>query len=136
MPRPNINGRERSQRQLRVGEEIRHILADVIEREEFRDPDLQGVRLTITEVRVSPDLRNATVFVVPLGGQGDMTAILSGLDRVKGFLRHELSRAMHMKVLPNLSFEPDTSFDEFRHIDDLLHSPGVMRDLEHDENDQ
>lgn len=118
-----------SQRQLRVGEELRHVIAGVIERGDFRDPDLQGRMITVTEVRVSPDLRNATVFVTPLGG-GDATGILAGLKRAKAYLRHELARSMGLRLVPDLSFEPDTSFDEATRIDALLRSPVVARDLD------
>ena len=118
-----------SQRQLRVGEEMRHILARIIERGEFRDPDLAGKAITVTEVRTSPDLSNATVFIVPLGG-GDCTAILAGLKRAKAFLRHEMGRQLQLRVVPNLSFEPDVSFDEASRIEAILRSPDVARDLD------
>ncbi|CCQ75720.1 30S ribosome-binding factor RbfA [Magnetospira sp. QH-2] len=117
-----------SQRQLRVGEEIRHALAWVMERGDLRDPAFHGVVLTITEVRVSPDLRNATVFVVPLGG-GDATPQLEALTRSQAFLRHELARRVRLRSVPRLSFKADESFDEASHIDALLHSPEVSRDL-------
>lgn len=117
-----------SQRQLRVGEELRHIIANIIERGDIRDPDLQGRAITVTEVRISPDLKNATVFVVPLGG-GDCTPILTGLKRAKPFLRHEIARQVDLRAVPNLSFEPDVSFDEASKIDALLRSPAVRRDL-------
>ncbi|EPY03437.1 30S ribosome-binding factor RbfA [Magnetospirillum fulvum] len=126
MPRGN---KPPSQRQLRVGEELRHIIAAVIERGEFRDPDLVGRGITVTEVRVSPDLRNATVFVVPLGG-GDTTPILSGLKRAKAFLRHEIGKSALLRTVPDLWFQPDTTFDEASRIDDILRSPEVLRDLE------
>lgn len=126
MPRGN---KPPSQRQLRVGEELRHIIAAVIERGEFRDPDLVGRGITVTEVRVSPDLRNATVFVVPLGG-GDAAPVLSGLKRAKAFLRHEIGKAALLRTVPDLWFQPDTTFDEASRIDDLLRSPEVRRDLE------
>ena len=112
-----------SQRQLRVGEELRHIIARIIERGEFRDPDLAGRAITVTEVRVSPDLANATAFVIPLGG-GDCTAILAGLKRAKAFLRHEIG-----KQVPNLFFEADHSFDEASRIEAILRLPEVARDL-------
>ena len=118
-----------SQRQLRVGEELRHAVAQVIERGEFRDPDLQGRAITVTEVRVSPDLRNATVFVVPLGG-GDATPVLAGLKRAKAFLRHEISRLVPLRVVPDLWFQADLSFDQASRIEDLLKSPEVSRDLD------
>jgi ribosome-binding factor A len=117
-----------SQRQLRVGEELRHVIANIIERGDIRDPDLKGRAITVTEVRISPDLKNATVFVVPLGG-GDVTPILAGLKRARPFLRHEIARMVDLRAVPNLSFEPDTSFDEASKIDALLRSPEVRRDL-------
>jgi ribosome-binding factor A len=117
-----------SQRQLRVGEELRHIIARVIERDDFRDPDLVGRAITVTEVRVSPDLQNATVFVIPLGG-GDCKPILVGLKRAKAYLRHEIGKAVQLRVVPNLSFEEDLSFDEASKIETLLRSPVVSRDL-------
>lgn len=118
-----------SQRQLRVGEEIRHALTTVMERTEFRDPALTGAPVTVTEVRVSPDLRNATVFVVPLGG-GDAMPVILGLRRVRPFLRHQLASEVRLQYVPNLSFEPDVSFDQAQHIEQLLHSPEVLRDLD------
>ena len=119
-----------SQRQLRVGEELRHIMARIIERGEFRDPDLLGRAITVTEVRVSPDLQNATAFVSPLGG-GDCTPILDGLKRAKAFLRHEIGKQIQLRVVPNLFFEADHSFDEASKIEAILRSPEVARDLDH-----
>jgi len=123
-----------SQRQLRVGEELRHIIAGLIERGGFRDPDLQGRAITVTEVRVSPDLRNATVFIVPLGG-GDSAPVLAGLKRAKSYLRHEIGQAVQLRSVPDLSFQADISFDEASRIDDLLRSPEVARDLDGDEGE-
>ncbi len=128
MPRGN---KAPSQRQLRVGEEVRHAIANVIERGEFRDPDLVGRGITVTEVRVSPDLHNATVFVTPLGG-GDSAPLLAGLKRAKAFLRHEIARAVELRVVPDLWFQADTTFDEAGRIDRLLRSPEVQRDLDSD----
>ncbi len=125
----NQGAKAPSQRQLRVGEEIRHALAEVLERGEIRDPDVAARPITITEVRVSPDLRNATVFAVPLGG-GDTGSMLAGLKRVRPYLRHELSRRLRLRVVPDLSFQPDTSFDVAGRIDALLRNPEVRRDLE------
>jgi len=116
------------QRQLRVGEEIRHVLARIFERETLRDPALADVRLTVTEVRPSADLRHARVYVVPLGG-GDMPRILEGLRRVKPFLRREVAAQVTMKFIPDLSFASDNSFEEAAHILTLLHKPEVARDL-------
>lgn len=117
-----------SQRQLRVGEEIRHVLAEVLARGHLRDPDLQGVTITVTEVRISPDLKNATAFVTPLGGAG-MEPTVAALSRAAGFLRHELGRELRLRVLPNLSFQPDRSFDEASRIDSVLQRDRVRRDL-------
>lgn len=125
-------GKAPSQRQRRVGEEIRHTLAWIIERGELRDPALAGVSITVTEVRASPDLKNATAFVTPLGG-GDAEPILEALRRAAPFLRHELGGRLRMKYVPRLSFQADTSFDEASHIDALLHSPDVLRDTHADD---
>lgn len=125
MPRGN---KPPSQRQLRVGEELRHVIANIIERGDIRDPDLQGRAITVTEVRISPDLKNATVFVVPLGG-GEVDGVLKGLKRAAPFLRHEIAQRVELRAVPNLSFEPDTSFDEGAKIDALLRSAEVRRDL-------
>ncbi len=116
------------QRQLRIGEEIRHVLAYVLERETFRDPGLAGVSVTVTEVRPSPDLRHARVYIVPLGG-GDPKPILEGLRRVKPFLRREIASRLTMKFIPDLVFAADTTFDEAERISRLLHKPEVARDL-------
>ncbi|MEO5375622.1 MAG: 30S ribosome-binding factor RbfA [Alphaproteobacteria bacterium] len=120
-----------SQRQLRVGEELRHALAQILERTEFRDPILAETQVTVTEVRVSPDLRHATVFVVPLGG-GDSAPVVASLERARPFLRHLLAGAVRLQFLPDLGFAPDESFDQARHIEDILHSPEVRRDIESD----
>ncbi len=109
-----------SQRQLRVGEELRHALAVILSAGGSNDPDLFDVNLTVTEVRVSPDLRNATVFVVPLGGQ-NMQPILSALKRTKGYFRHEVAKAMrNLRNVPDLKFLPDESFDNAQRIETLL----------------
>jgi ribosome-binding factor A len=120
---------QRSQRQLRVGEELRHAIARILERGEIRDPDLAGRTITVTEVTVSPDLRAATVFVVPLGG-GDVAPVLTGLKRVVPFLRREVAREVKLRVVPDFSFQPDTSFDEAERIEKILRSPAVRRDLD------
>lgn len=120
-----------SQRQLRVGEELRHALAWILERGEVRDPDLKGVSVTVTEVRVSPDLRKATVFVFPLGG-GETEAVVTGLTRARPFLRRKVANAVRLKFVPDITFRADTSFDEARRIDTLLRDPAVARDLGED----
>ncbi|HMA48975.1 MAG TPA: 30S ribosome-binding factor RbfA [Magnetospirillaceae bacterium] len=120
-----------SQRQLRVGEEIRHILANVLERGDVRDPDVAGKVITVTEVSISPDLRNASVYVVEMGG-GDIKSLLTGLKRVASFFRHELSKKMNLRIVPMLHFHPDTSFDRASRIESLLALPEVRRDLGRD----
>lgn len=117
-----------SQRQLRVGEEIRHALARILERGEIHDPDLAGRAITVTEVRVSPDLRNATAFVTPFGG-GDAKPLIAALKRARTFLRHELAGAINLRYAPELFFEADTSLDQASRIDALLRTPEVQRDL-------
>jgi ribosome-binding factor A len=118
-----------SQRQLRVGEEIRHALAEVFERGAVHDPAVAGIPLTVAEVRVSPDLRNATAYVMRLGG-GDMSEVLKGLRKARAFLRHEVGARMATKFTPDLRFEVDPTYDYAAHIDDILHRPDVARDLE------
>ncbi|MEX0921508.1 MAG: 30S ribosome-binding factor RbfA [Rhodovibrionaceae bacterium] len=117
-----------SQRQLRVGEEIRHVLAELLLRGQLRDPDLQGVTVTVTEVRISPDLKSATAFVTPLGG-GAMETTVAALTRAAPFLRREMGRELRLRVLPELSFQPDRSFEEASRIDSLLQRERVQRDL-------
>jgi len=112
-----------SQRQLRVGEELRHALAWVLERGELRDPNLSPGSLTITEVRASPDLRRATVFVTPLGG-GDATPVIEALTRAKSFLRHQIAKSVTLKYMPDFSFKADGSFDAAGRIDALLRDGG------------
>jgi ribosome-binding factor A len=121
-------GRERSQRQLRVGELMRHALVDVLARGDLRDPALAGASITVTEVRISPDLRNATVFVMPLGGEKTAETV-DALNRAAPFLRRMVGQAVTMKYLPTLGFVADTAFEQSRRIDDLLRSPAVSRDL-------
>ena len=117
-----------TQRQLRAGELIRHVLMDILAREEFADPDLAGKSITVTEVRISPDLKNATGFCAPLGGE-DMAKTVAALNRAAGFLRGRLSREIDMRYTPNLRFIADDSYDEARRIEQLLASERVRRDL-------
>lgn len=124
-----------SQRQLRVGEEIRHMLAALFRRGDFRDPALQALNVTVTEVRISPDLRNATAFVTPLGGE-QIGETVKALRRASGFLRTQVAHELKLRYAPTLSFEADTSFDAASRIDALLHRPEVARDLEaHSQDD-
>jgi len=124
----------RSQRQLRVGEAVRHALVRILERAHFRDPDLVDVSVTITEVRVSPDLHNATAFVLPLGGTNQQT-VIAALKRAVPYLRGQLAREVDLRTVPNLMIEPDTSFDYATHIDTLLRQSEVARDLDDDSDD-
>jgi ribosome-binding factor A len=128
-------GKAPSQRQLRVGEELRHVLAEIIARGELRDPALAGKSITVSEVRPSPDMRHATAFVMPLGGVGDVAAIVDALNHASHYLTHEMGHRLTMKYTPILHFEPDRVFDEAQHIDDLLRRPEVARDLERDGTD-
>lgn len=118
-----------SQRQLRVGEVIRRALADVLQRSEIHDPAFDGVVITIPEVRMSPDLKNATVFVMPLGGDGG-DAILDAFDRNRRYLRGVIAKQVNLRFAPELRFRLDESFDRGDRIDELLRSPEVKRDLE------
>jgi ribosome-binding factor A len=119
-----------SQRQLRVAELIRHALADIIARGRIMDPDLEGRIITIPEVRLSPDLKIATVYVMPLGGQGG-PKIVKALARNARALRNELSKTLRdMKSLPDLRFRFDELFDEAARIDRLLDDPRVRRDTD------
>ena len=121
-------GRAPSQRQLRVGEELRHVLAEVLERETLRDPVLSGQPITVTEVRVSPDLRAATAFVIPLGG-GGTEAVVEALNGVKSFLRRRIAQAVRLRFVPDLVFKADQSFDEAAKVERLFKNPVVARDL-------
>lgn len=123
-----------SQRQLRVGEEMRHALAQIFQRGVLRDPALQDVTLTVTEVRLSPDLKHATAFVMPLGGRQAPEAI-AGLQRGAAYLRKELARAVKLRVAPTVSFALDASFDHASQVEALLHRPEVARDLIQDGTD-
>lgn len=122
-----------SQRQLRVGEEIRHALALIFERGDFRDPDLASTHVTVTEVRASPDLRHMTVFVTPLGG-GDAGPLLAALKRAAPYLRGQVAKAVRTRYAPDLVFRADTTIDAAARIEALFHSPEVQRDLKRDED--
>ena len=118
-----------SQRQLRVGEEIRHVLVRILARGELRDPQLSEAKVTVTQVEVSPDLQNATAFVVPLGGH-QAQELVQALNRAAGYLRGQLGREIQLRHTPRLVFAPDRSFDRADEIERLLRSPRVRRDLE------
>ena len=105
------------------------MLADLFARVEFRDPELVGVRITVTEVRLSPDLRHATAFVARLG-RSDVDALLPALARAAPFLRAELGRSLRLRGVPEIHFQPDTALDYAMEIDALLRRPEVAKDLD------
>jgi ribosome-binding factor A len=121
--------RSSSQRQLKVGELIRHALADIFSRGEVLDEVLSRHSLTVPEVRMSPDLKLATVYVLPLGG-GEAEEAVAHLNRHKRFLRGEVTKRVRLKFMPELRFKVDTSFERSARIDELLASPKVARDLD------
>ena len=148
----HIGGKAPNQRQLRVGELIRHALSDILARGDIRDPFLAKTIITVSEVRMTPDLRRAIIFVAPLSvGQGaaavkkgprkadtsaipapapdQATALIEALTRVKAFLRGELAREIELRHMPDLSFVQDTSFDYADSVDRVLRSQTVQRDL-------
>ncbi len=120
-----------SQRALRAGELVRHALADILARGDVHDPVLQAHHVTVPEVRMSPDLRLATVYILPLGGQ-DAGIVVAALDRNKRYLRSEVARRVNLKFAPEIRFRVDERFDEAERIERLLRSPQVTRDLDND----
>ena len=134
MARQNETQEGRSVRLLRVGEQVRHALSDVLMRGDVHDDTLASHSVSITEVRMSPDLRHATVFVKPLLG-ADEAEVLAALKRHVRFLKGEVARRVNTKYAANLKFVPDESFDEGSRIDRLLRDPKVARDLASGEED-
>lgn len=123
-----------SQRVLRVGEQVRHALAELFQRHEVRDDLIENTVISVSEVRMSPDLKIATAFVAPLGSP-DSAAVVHALNRHARFIRGRMSRALRqMKYMPEFRFRLDTSYDNFQKIDRLLHSPEVARDLRHEDD--
>jgi ribosome-binding factor A len=122
-----------SQRQLRVGETVRKELSDILTRGEFSDPELEGVIVTIPEVRMTPDLRVATCLVMPLGGK-NAENVAKALNRSAKYLRGQVSRKLTMKYMPDLRFVLDTRFDDDDRIGSLLQTPEVSKDLDRDED--
>ena len=117
-----------SQRQLRVGETVRHAIADILSQGSVHDPDLEGHIITVPEVRMSPDLKLATVYVMPLGGR-DTDVVIAALERNKKFLRGEVARRVNLKFAPDVRFRVDERFDEAERIEKLLRTPAVQRDI-------
>jgi ribosome-binding factor A len=118
-----------SQRQLRVGELIRHKLAEMLARGEIYDDVLASHVTTISEVRMSPDLRLATAYVMPLGGK-DTDTVIAALNRNSKFIRGEIAHAVDLRTAPEVRFREDETFEEVNRIDQLLHSEKVRRDVE------
>lgn len=133
MSRTSVNAP--SQRQLRVGEQVRHALSDLLQRGEVRDDLVETTVISVSEVRMSPDLKIATAFVSPLGAPDD-AAVVEALNRHARFIRGRVSPALRqMKYMPEFRFRLDTSYDNMARIDALLRSPEVARDLEEDDED-
>jgi len=137
MPRHHQSKSSRgpSQRQLRVGELVRHTLADLLARGEVHDPVIEGHVITIPEVRMTADLRLATIYVMPLGGR-DMDSVLAAFKRNRRFLRGEIARRINLKFAPDIRFAIDERFDEAERIEKLLRTPAVRRDWQGRTDDQ
>jgi ribosome-binding factor A len=135
MSRLHHNGGTPSQRMLRVGELIRHAMSELLSRGTVNDPVLEGHVVTVSDVRMSPDLKLATVFAMPLGGR-DMTEVLAALERHKKVLRTEVAHRINLKFAPELRFRADQSFEYGAKIDAILDSPKVKQDIKpHDADD-
>jgi ribosome-binding factor A len=124
-----------SQRQLRVGETVRHALAEILAHGNVHDPDLEGHIITVPEVKMSPDLKLATIYVMPLGGH-DADVVIAALNRNKRFLRGEVAHRVNLKFAPEIRFRIDDRFDEAERIEKLLRTPAVQRDLAPDSDDE
>ncbi|TPI52904.1 MULTISPECIES: 30S ribosome-binding factor RbfA [unclassified Mesorhizobium] len=134
MPRSTTSGP--SQRMLRVGEQVRHALSETLQRGEIIDPLVENAVVSVSEVRMSPDLKIATAFISPLGAT-DAGAVVEALNKHAKFVRGRVSGALRqMKYMPEFRFRLDTSFDNFARINDLLKSPEVARDLDADDDDK
>jgi ribosome-binding factor A len=123
-----------SQRQLRVGELVRHALAEMLTRGDVHDPVIEGHIITIPEVRVTADLRLATIYVMPMGGR-DADQVVAAFERHKKYLRAEIAHRINLKFAPDIRFRVDDRFAEAERIDKLLRSPQVQRDLKHEEKE-
>ncbi len=128
-----VQGRAPSQRQLRVGEVLRAALSEILTRRDIQDPVLQKAIITVSEVRPSPDLKNATAYVIPLG-RADPAPVVEALTRAKKHIRGELARAVQVKYMPEISFVADTTFDYAQSVSSILSSPEVSQDLKSDQD--
>lgn len=120
--------RSSCQRQAQIGEELRHALVEIIQRTQFHEPMLEGRSITISEVRISSDLRLATVYVIPLGGK-ELEEVVAAMQRVSSRVRTALTKAVYLRFVPTLRFKADYSFRQAERVDDLLRCPLVQRDL-------
>jgi len=123
-----------SQRQLRVGELVRHAMADMLTRGDVHDPVIEGHLITVPEVRMTADLRLATIYIMPLAGR-DADEVVAAFERHKKFLRGEIAHRVNLKFAPDIRFRIDERFAEAERIDQLLRSPAVKRDLEHGDDE-
>jgi ribosome-binding factor A len=126
--KPAPSQRGPSQRQLRVGELVRHALAQMLARGDIHDDVLAAHVVTVSEVRMAPDLRLATIYIMPLGGK-DLKPVLEALDRNRKFIRSEIAHAVNLKFAPEIRFLADETFDEAQRIDEIFRSPKVSQDL-------
>ena len=124
-----------SQRQLRVGETVRHAVAEILSQGNVHDADLEGHIITVPEVRMSPDLKLATVYVMPLGGR-DVDVVIAALERNKKYLRGEIAHRVNLKFSPDIRFRADERFDEAERIEKLLRTPAIQRDLKREDGDE
>ena len=129
MSRAHHSGGEPSQRMLRVAELIRHAMSELLSRGDIVDPVLETHVITVASVRMSPDLKLATIYVLPLGGK-DVNEVIEALDKHKKFLRTEIARRVNLKFAPDIRFRNDAGFDASAKIDAILNSPKVKQDLE------
>ncbi len=134
MSRAHHSGGEPSQRMLRVAELIRHAMSELLSRGDIVDPVLEKHVITVASVRMSPDLKLATIYVLPLGS-GDVNVIIEALDNHRKFLRTEVARRVNLKFAPDIRFRHDTGFDTHSKIDAILNSPKVKQDLEKDQDE-
>ena len=123
-----------SQRQLRVGEIIRHALAEILSRGQISDPSLDGVIISVAEVRMSPDLKNATALVMPLGGR-NVPEVMAGLERSRKWFRGQVARRVNLKFAPDIRCRVDTRYDDDDQVNEMLHRPAVTQDLEPRDDD-
>jgi ribosome-binding factor A len=128
------SGPNASQRQLRVGELVRHAMAEMLTRGDVHDPVIEGHLITVPEVRMTADLRLATIYIMPLGGR-DANEVVAAFERHKKFLRGEIAHRINLKFAPDIRFRVDERFEEAERIDKLLRSPAVKRDLEHEDDE-